>query len=131
MKLMTLELGLGLRSSEMIFVSSSQPSQVKVPYPGFDRQAVKFHLGQGGCSKDRDDIAARHRALKPVELSGADDDNGIFPVERDSLRPALLRLPDHLAEAGFRVLKPPSPGPGARAISHGAFFGCGHGSISF
>src|SRR6266478_5190417 len=88
-------------------------SQVNIPHPGFDRQAVQFHLCQRGCGKSRDDIVPSHGALKPIELISADDDNGIFAVQRDSLRTALLRFPDHLAKAGLRVLKPPSPGPGA------------------
>src|ERR1700733_174492 len=87
-------------------------SQVDIPHPGFDRQAVKFHLRQRRCCKSRDDIAASNRALQPIELVGADDNNGIFPIPRDPLRTALLRVPDHLAKSGLRVLKSPSAGPG-------------------
>jgi hypothetical protein len=36
-------------------------------------------------------------------------------VQRNPLRSALPRLPDHLAKACFRVLEPPSPSPGRRS----------------
>jgi len=51
--------------------------------------------------------------LKPVKLVGADDDNSILAVQRDPLRTALLRLPNHFTEACFCVLKAPPPSPGA------------------
>jgi hypothetical protein len=62
--------------------------------------------------------------LEPIELIGADDNNGIFPVKRNSLRATPLRFPDHLAEASLRVLKPPSSGPVADCRP---FLGCRHG----
>ena len=65
----------------------------------------------------RDDIATGHGALQPIKLVGADNDDGIFPVQRDPLRAALLRLPHDFTEARFCVLKPPSPG--ARAAGKG------------
>jgi hypothetical protein len=77
LKLVTLESGLGL---ETTFVSTAKPSQTNVPYSGFDRQAVKTHLCQRGCRKSRNDIAASDRALKPIELLGADNHHGVLPV---------------------------------------------------
>src|SRR5205807_6077060 len=88
-------------------------SQIAIPHRGFERQTIKSHLRQRRTAKSRDDIASGHGTLKPIELVGADDDNGIFAMQRHSLRTALLRLPDDLAKASFRVLKAPSPGPGA------------------
>ncbi|HYS88998.1 MAG TPA: hypothetical protein VEN78_28940 [Bradyrhizobium sp.] len=61
--------------------------------------------------------------MEPIELIGADDNDGVFPVKRNSLRATPLRFPDHLAEASLRVLKPPSSGPEAGCRP---FLGCRH-----
>lgn len=70
-----------------------------------------------GGGKRCNDISATYGALKPVEFIGADDDNSVFPVKRNALRPPLLRLPDDLAKASLCILQPPSSGQGAGGAS--------------
>jgi hypothetical protein len=85
-------------------------SQVDIPHLGLDAQSFELHVHQRRRRESVDDIEARHRALKTIELASTNNDNGILSVKRYPLRAALLRLPDNFAKAGFGVLKPPSPG---------------------
>ena len=107
-------------------MGAANPSQVDVPRLRLDRQPAKFDFAQGGGRKSCDDSAATYGALKPIKFIGADDDNGVFPVKRNALRPSLLRLPDDLAKASLCILQPPSSRRGAGGESCRSLFGPGH-----
>src|SRR6266699_2992437 len=66
---------------------------------------VTMAAGRGLRSND---VASGNRLQQTVEFIGPDNHHSVPAMQRNALRPALLRLPHHLAESGLGVLQAPA-----------------------
>jgi hypothetical protein len=83
-------------------------SQAEVPHRGFDRQPLDIHVGERGGRQRSNNIPTGNWPLHAVEFIRPDYYDGVPAVQSDTLRPSLLGLSHHLAQAGLCVLKAPT-----------------------
>jgi hypothetical protein len=102
-------------------------SKLDIPNLGLDRQAIEFQVVQRRLGKGGNDVAATDGPLEAIKLLCRDDNGGILSVQRHALRAGALGLSDNLAQMRFRILKTPSPGPGA-LLGRGT--SCRHAALS-
>src|ERR1700722_6808424 len=105
---MTALAGFGLRSSDTMLVSRSQPLTALRLYFGLDGHPLEIHVSERGCGQGGNDIATGNWPPHAIEFIRPNHYDSISAVQCDTLRASLLGLAHHFAQARLRILKPPA-----------------------